>query len=61
MDQAYLLSRAIEEEARAASAEDEAARDAHRRLAEYYRNCAEGRGPPPLPDHPAPCGRLTIF
>ncbi|WP_028970316.1 hypothetical protein [Sphingomonas sp. URHD0057] len=61
IDLAYLLSRAIEEEARAASADDEAAKDAHRRLAEYYRKCAEGRGPPPLPDRSSPSGRLTIF
>jgi len=44
-DRDYFLSRAEEEDARATNADDQAAREAHRNLAEYYRNAAVNRGP----------------
>ena len=49
-DRDYFVSRAEEEEARAAKCDDASAQDAHLRLAEYYRQAAENRGPQPLSD-----------
>ncbi|MCL6729477.1 hypothetical protein [Sphingomonas hankyongi] len=48
-DRDYFLSRAAEEEAKAAESDNEAAQEAHSRLAEYYRRTAAHRGPRPLP------------
>jgi hypothetical protein len=44
-DRDYFLSRAQEEEARAAKAGEGPAQEAHRQLAEYYRTVAASRGP----------------
>ena len=58
-DRDYFVSRAEEEEARAAKC-DGGAQEAHRRLAQYYREAAENRGPRPLGDEPAR-STLTII
>ena len=58
-DRDYFMVRAEEEEARAAKCEGEA-QDAHRRLAQYYREAAANRGPRPLTDEPAG-STLTII
>jgi hypothetical protein len=42
-DPNYLLSRAVEEDALAAAADNAFAEEAHRRLAEYYREAATNR------------------
>ena len=58
-DRDYFVSRAEEEEARAAKCEGNA-QEAHRRLAQFYRDAAENRGPRPLRDEPAR-STLTIL
>jgi hypothetical protein len=50
-DQNYFLSRAEEEEARAAASDDERAKDAHARLAEFYRNAAQNGRPRAFGDY----------
>ena len=44
-DKDYFLSRAEEEETKAAATENEFAQDAHLRLAAVYRSAASNRGP----------------
>ncbi len=60
MDHDYFVSRAEEEEDRAAKACDPFARDAHFRLAVLYRAAAANRGPRAVPDRPLQFTRLTI-
>ena len=60
-DAEYFLSRAAEEEARAAEADDEAAQGAHRQLAEFYRQVATRHAPRPLHDYQIGNSELFIF
>lgn len=58
-DRDYFFARAKEEDARAAQAENEAAQEAHRRMAEQFRTVAANGGPKPAPSRPQ--GKLTIL
>ena len=58
-DRDYFVIRAEEEEARAAKCDGDA-QEAHRRLAEFYREAADNRGPRSLSDQPAR-STLTIL
>jgi len=49
-DNDYFLLRAEEEDARGAATDNEMAKDAHFKLAEFYRHAAQTRGPS-LDDH----------
>jgi hypothetical protein len=59
-DSNYFLSRAEEEEERAAKAADPYAQEAHLRLALHYRASAAKPGPRPLADRPLKFTTLTI-
>ena len=60
-DKDYFLSRAEEEEAKAAASENEFAQDAHLRLAEVYRNAAANSRPGRLSDRDLGSSELFIL
>ena len=50
-DRDYFLTRAAEEDAKAAACENAAAKGAHERLADFYRQVAQNLGPKPLHEY----------
>lgn len=60
-DKDYFLSRAEEEEGKAAASENEFAQDAHLRLAEVYRNAATHRGPRSIKEYHRGSSELFIL
>jgi hypothetical protein len=60
-DTEYFLSRAEEEDRRAAETDNDFAKDAHHRLAEIYRQTAHNRGPRALNDYQIGSSELFIL
>ena len=60
-DKDYFLIRAEEEQAKAAESNNEAAQEAHLRLAEFYRQTAQKRGPKALGENQLGSSELFIL